>query len=483
MATRVYSNDILFASVLIGIFLLRFRVPALVSIFLLVALSCVNLLLWKRFDSIFLILGANFTYWTASALVAKSGPLDLAEFPIFIEGEGRIFIYYLPLLYYSVARPQHHRIAYATKMLSSLSVAGFALLVVWAVAGKSWPAGDEFGNFFGLLTSHTGAGTFFMVLSVTLLIMGLESGNRRVVLMGSLAVLPIFATGSRQSLLSLTAVLIWYLAKKPKGRSALLIFLIIAVTVLSAHSLIVLSNSNASPVIEFAHRADTLFQLFRSSTWSPGDPMPWKPGQNNIESRMLFWKYAFVRWMESPIFGIGFGRYNDIGIQTYGIPGLIALAQRGERVLVEASAHNSVLHVASETGLVGIALLTALWLAIIRRLRRVESSADNKTLRGFSIACQGLVIAIMAGSLFGHSLAAPSIGLPALMVIGLCLGATRLEDEGQVKNDPNMTPISRPNLNSPHPCMSSKRTVPNISITSRANSSNRLIMNACASFW
>lgn len=82
-----------------------------------------------------------------------------------------------------------------------------------------------------------------------------------------------------------------------------------------------------------------------------------------IRSRL--WAHAWQLFVRSPIFGIGFGRFNDIELSSpyklSGIPGFISVFTGSKIMLGSAHAHNSYFQFLSETGVIGLGLLFLFW--------------------------------------------------------------------------------------------------------------------------
>ena len=85
----------------------------------------------------------------------------------------------------------------------------------------------------------------------------------------------------------------------------------------------------------------------------------------NIAARFTYWAKAWYLFTKSPIFGIGYGRQNDIVPEMYdklkGIPGLFAFYLQPTYFFNDSQAHNSYVQFLSETGVIGLGLLLLFW--------------------------------------------------------------------------------------------------------------------------
>jgi O-antigen ligase len=83
----------------------------------------------------------------------------------------------------------------------------------------------------------------------------------------------------------------------------------------------------------------------------------------NVVMRFLYYQRAFDDFVQSPIIGTGFGRYNDDLKGHVGIPHLVYFATSGVSVNNDLHAHNSYLHFLAEGGIVGLALMLSIWIS------------------------------------------------------------------------------------------------------------------------
>jgi O-antigen ligase len=140
----------------------------------------------------------------------------------------------------------------------------------------------------------------------------------------------------------------------------------------------------------------------------------------------VVWVYAAKRFIQSPVFGIGFGRYNDFNLNLEGIKGVAYFALGGNQVINESTAHNTYLHVLAESGIVGLFLLMWFWRSIFLRLRRAENKyPSGSVMYSYFRVCQGVVLFVLAASMFGHWCAGPAVGIPAMTLIGAGLSYDR----------------------------------------------------------
>lgn len=409
-----------------GIFLLEFELPLMFAFAVCVFLFGVLFVAYMDVDAIAFLVIANLLYWIYSGiLVGSVDPGDLHTLR-FINGDGRIFITYLPLLLFSVMLVRHHAVSTLLYALTWIAAASVILYFVWLATGSSTLSEGGGGHYVGFLTSHTGAGTFFGLLCIFLVIYGYNTGNRAAQSMGLLMALPLFGSASREALVAALAVAVWYMIRVRRLRPIVATLLLGAISTASMPILAPQTWQRTVSILDWS-LVETAVLTAETSDWEPGTGDPELLGkEHNVLSRVVFWTYAAKRFSESPIIGIGFGRYNDSQLQMKGTPGAFYVATGGVKNFSVSSAHNSYLHMLCETGVVGLALLLWLWAAIYLRLRRAAREfASRNEAYAFFVACQGSIIFILVCALTGHALAAPSIGVPVATLVSIAMAYHR----------------------------------------------------------
>jgi O-antigen ligase len=139
----------------------------------------------------------------------------------------------------------------------------------------------------------------------------------------------------------------------------------------------------------------------------------------NVLQRVLYlWPRAVDLFIESPIFGTGYGSYNDIPYQFNGLPHLFAFNHPAELSFNSAHAHNTYLHVLAETGLVGLGLLLLMLVKMRQSINSMEPASVQLALKlAFWVA--------VFSSMSEHRLFTPAQMLPFTIFYGLALASSR----------------------------------------------------------
>jgi len=426
-------TEVVTVLILWGMFLVSLVLPLALGLFFLATGALFMVLNRARLDKVTLILLLNISYWLFSGLLVGSiSPRDLLS-PQFFNGDGRILIGYSPLLLFGAAAIQWSNVDLLVKTLFHIALAALFFFAVWFVTGASFLSEGMAGNYVGFMTSHTGGGTFFGALAVFLILFGHLAKNRIIQITGWLMLIPMLAASSRSSILAFLAVSGWYIVKmrNPRviaGGALALILVTASIPVLFPHTwnrtLVLFDPALVTSLVEQIEASEEFEPTIRSENedrdWNLVGP------QHNVLARVMFWSYAVRRFIQSPIFGIGFGRYNDGSLELSGIDGFVYMAFGGQKRLGAGSAHNSYLHILCESGLLGLALLLWLWSSIYFRLQAGSREFQNwRDMHALMVASQGLVVFGLFAALAGHALAAPSLMLMIATVVGVALAAQR----------------------------------------------------------
>jgi O-antigen ligase len=419
-------SGVLAIGLLWSLFLLEFEIPLMLALGLSAVAFAAAVLSRPFVDRLAILVLANWFYWITSGLATDALRVkDLAS-AAFLEGDGRILVAWFPLLLFAAYPAVLRDIGLVRRNLLAIAAASIALFFLWTVTHAGILSEGGAGNYVGFLTSHTGAGTFFGAVGVFLVLYGYEAGRWHCQVLGWLMILPVAGSASREALLAILAVGGWYMLRSGQWRLALASLAMLTLLVASIPLTAPHTWERTSSLFVDANFEDVAEQVMRSE-WEPGvGEVDIEGKQRNVLSRLAYWRYALKRFSQSPLIGIGFGRYNDYQVELSGAEGLVAVALDGTRVLAPSSAHNSYFHVLCESGLLGLAGLLAVWAVAYRRLGRgARALAAAPEARALAVAAQGLIVFALVAALVGHALAAPSVMIPVTTLVGLTLAYHR----------------------------------------------------------
>jgi O-antigen ligase len=403
-------------------------------------LACV-----RRVHPVAILVLLNFGYWVTTGLLSGGMTPGSAASGDFWRGEGRCFFFYLPLLAISVLHLGRRELRFLVHVVYGLTLAGGLLCLLWlAGLGHLFQSEvdpetglkNEAVYFVGLQTSHTGAGAFWATVTAFLAAYCIHARSTAAGALGALALLLTLASGGRAATLGVLAAVAWMvLAGDLLTPRVVKLAVPLLVPVAAAGWLLVASVPEVN---------ERMAEMFSSETASAVAHVWEEPtlreasgyfhsGANlehhNLVIRVFLWKYALRLFGQSPLTGIGFGRFNDTSLQFAGIPYVANLAVGGERWLSSGiqweqdqrmastgNAHNSYLHMLAETGLLGTALLLCLWWMMFRALRPPAGAAGWHV--GYCRGCQAMIICLLITALPGHALGAPSGGILLTTLVG-----------------------------------------------------------------
>jgi O-antigen ligase len=258
--------------------------------------------------------------------------------------------------------------------------------------------------------SHNAAGGFFMVLLAYLVGRAIVAGfvGRRLALgVGTLA---LFMTDSRGSIVAILAALgyDWCSRRWPRLARGLLLAFVTALVAGLALAYYVWQEMGAPVVYDYSEFSSVSDQL-------PTDMLSLGERPGTIMHRIfLLYPMAMDMFLQSPIVGIGFTRFDDFPVQISGMQGVLAM-NSAPPIHSNLHAHNSFLHIAAENGIVGLALL----FLFIRSIYRSFTSREMYTPVAMILG------SLLFASLTEHRLTTPSQAAPAFVIVGLLWACQR----------------------------------------------------------
>ncbi|MBM3703051.1 MAG: O-antigen ligase family protein, partial [Actinobacteria bacterium] len=151
-----------------------------------------------------------------------------------------------------------------------------------------------------------------------------------------------------------------------------------------------------------------------------------------------YWEKAWYLFSQSPIFGIGYGRQNDIFPEIYhklkGIPGIFSFYLNPSYFFNDSQAHNSYVQFLAETGVVGMGLLLIFWSLCFGILIRAYNSSYSSDF-GKKVYLCGLasIVALFILSVTENYMSATTVMACISIVNSLAIGLAWQENSSSLR--------------------------------------------------
>ena len=147
--------------------------------------------------------------------------------------------------------------------------------------------------------------------------------------------------------------------------------------------------------------------------------------------RFYIWEKAWYLFSQSPIFGTGYGRFNDVfnidnGVfnigKLRGYPGIVSFYMKQSYYFDSAHAHNSYLQFLTETGVIGLGLILLFWtLCIIRILKAYNSTKENFTGKVLLSSLASIFVLLIL-SFFENYLSSTTVMISISILVPISIG-------------------------------------------------------------
>lgn len=362
-----------------------------------------------------IILALIFVYFLATYVISGQPVSSLFTYS-FLRWDGGFFFSYLAFFIFAIPFLNYQK---TLALYFQLLFVIFVLFSVWGLI--EYFTGYHLFTvriddiylgpmFVALNNSHNATGSAYAAVSVFTLSYLLSSEKKykffyTVVLI--FCFIGLFITKSRGSLIGFACgavVVIFLHVKSIKKFLAVILILLLLM----------------APIIYFTGTYDRIAQIFSVKDL-------------NAQTRLGMWGNAWRLFLASPIFGIGFARYNDVAwfdqiVDLEGIEGLVSFYAEPRQVFDASNAHNSYLHLLAENGIVGLILLLFFWIYcayLLYRKYTISTSANHKVMYLASI---GGIATLFGLSLTEHYMASPTVMVCLSIAISLAMGTAWEED-------------------------------------------------------
>jgi O-antigen ligase len=356
----------------------------------------------------------------------------------FYRRDGNIFISLAPLFciwfFYRCGEPMP-----ALRLFSILSsgMAFFFYLLFKVRGGTNLLASEDSAipgaavDYTYLFIAHNAAGGFLCGLSILTLMMVKDAHQRSdknaVIVFSILSVIDLWlisASGSRGSLLPIAVVVFFLLGMMHQSK---LIYVLLGA--LALEFIAALHYYNEYPFLLDCFDGRGLITSCLDDLAGRWDVMDIESGRDaNIMTRAaMLWPRALDLFFASPIFGVGFGSYNDFPFRPVGWVGVLATSEPFYYVYSDGHAHNSYFHILAEMGAVGLFLVYKLFRSILDAVKATCSGIEYEIVFY-------LIWGLLLMSLTEHRLVTPSNALPVFIIVSwiLAKGSSRPQSVGAV---------------------------------------------------
>ena len=420
MKKYLYKNILYFLIALPGLFLLinKYQYVAISSFILILILGIVFLFYKKsitqyHFEILF-VLSIIYIYFILSYFISNQTADNYFSYS-FLRYDGNFFFNYLPFFALAIPYFDYRKV---TNIFFKFIFFTFTLA---SIIGLTEYFTKRFDLFFGIQNSeevflvlnyaHNATGSVYAVTCIFLLAFFLLENKKYIKVIYFLALFicltGLLLTRSRGSYIGfiIGVVIVLWLYYRSLAK-----FFITMILMLAA----------LTPIVLFTGTFDRIKMIFDFS-------------ESNASVRFVLWERAWHLFTRSPIFGIGFGRYNDINYISWGetiprldlfigYPNITAFYMEPAYRFGFGHAHNAYFQFLAETGIIGLGLLLFFWILCYRKILK----GYNLTRDGFSkkvfLSSLGGIASLFALSLTENYFSATTVMICLSMTVSLAIG-------------------------------------------------------------
>lgn len=361
-----------------------------------------------------------YAYFTLSYFISNQEASNFFSYQ-FLRYDGSFFFCYM--LFFALAVPyfDYKRAADLYFKFIFFTFTSFVVIGIYALVTQKYlslfkyQGSENYGSAFTAFNfAHNATGSVYAVVCVSLLAFFLYESRRKYKIfyftLLIFCLIGVFLTKSRGSYVGCATgivFILWFYFKSVKK------FIISLISVVAVSLPIVFLTG--------AYKRIILIFDFKEA---------------NISWRFLLWERALYMFKQSPIFGIGFGRFNDISFPSSrlndfsfqnlhvftGYPKIVSFFMDSKFDFSNAHAHNSYLNYLAETGIVGLGLIIFFWILIFKKILNAHNKTQNEFSKKVFLSCMGSIVVLFALSLFENYFSATTVMMFISMVSSLSLG-------------------------------------------------------------
>jgi len=339
----------------------------------------------------------------------------------FLKNDGNFFFCYLPFFIFSVPFFNYKKVLNIFYSIIFFIFSFFAIFGIFEYLTKFSKFTLQYNSgagymFVALNFAHNATGSVYAVVSIFALVFFLKEKTKKYKILYAIifiiCVFGLFITKSRGSYVGFIAGLIFVLWMH--FRSIKKFFISILIFFIASIPFIFITN--------VYKRIFQIFTSFRGGT-----------DAYTTITRLELWKKAWYLFSKSPIFGIGFGRYNDIEQINYyrlqGIPGIITFYNDKNFIFNTSHAHNSYLQFLSETGIVGLFLILFFWFICYRTILKAYILSDNEYFKKFYLVGMASIVILFILAFTENYFSATTIMICISIQLSLTIGLISMDEK------------------------------------------------------
>ena len=359
----------------------------------------------------------------------------------FYRRDGNLFITYAPLLILPLIKNDIDMNKLLEKFLSIMAIINIVLIIQYLTQNSIQEILKNERVAFFMFQTHNAAGGYIstlLCLSIGVFVTNKNTKNFAVIVVNTIALLLTNSRGSIIGVIFALLVLICNTKALHKFQKILknidIKLFVLCLTTIIMVSSIIMANLGNKVLIEPKDE----FELPKELTQYEWIFKTIGRSHTIINRTCYLWPRAMRLFTESPLLGTGFGSYTDRPYELLKIIPNILEINVSEVKYSDSHAHNSYLHVLSETGILGFSILMVTLFYIRKSILNIE----NKT---YKCALYSTFICIVFSSFTEHRLFTPSQLLPFTIILGLCLS---WEETKKKNNKIMITGEKNENINS-----------------------------------
>ena len=369
--------------------------------------------------SILGILTVIYVYFALSYFISNQTFNNFFSYE-FLRYDGSFFFCYIPFFGLAIPYFEYRKVTNLYFKFVFFTFSLFALVGLYGYLSGEFQflfkfRGASYGNTFTVLNfAHNATGSVYSVVCIFLLVFLLSEKKRKLkiiyIILLILCLGGLLITKSRGSYVSFgvgTVFVLWFYFRSIKK------FIISILSMLAASLPLVF--------ITGAYKRIMLIFDFKEA---------------NISWRFVLWERALYMFKQSPLLGIGFGRFNDISFPSErlndfsferlhffaGYPKIVSFFMDTKYDFSNAHAHNSYLQCLAETGIVGIGLIILFWIFVFKKMLRAYNAVGDDFSKKIFLCSLGSIIALFTLSIFENYFSAATVMMCISMVTSLSLG-------------------------------------------------------------